>query len=166
MALITFQGKPLKTVGELPKVGSRAPDFTLTKMDLAETHLKDFLGKKVILSIFPSIDTGTCAEAERRFNEKANQLQNTVILCISADLPFAQKRFCAAEGLTQIIPTSTFRHPEFGQTYGAAFVEGPLAGLLSRAIVVLDENNTVIYTQQVPELSKEPDYQAVLNALK
>ncbi len=162
MTSITVQGKPLKTIGELPLVGSLAPDFTLTKVDLSEISLQDFHGKKIILSIFPSVDTPTCANAERYFNEKANQLPNTVILCISVDLPFAQKRFCAAEGLTHVIPASAFRHPEFGKAYGVTISEGPLASLLSRAIVIIDEHGKVIYTQQVSELSAEPNYDEVL----
>ncbi|EKD54877.1 MAG: hypothetical protein ACD_60C00038G0039 [uncultured bacterium] len=166
MASITLQGNPLKTAGELPKIGSQAPDFTLTKVDLTEIQLKDFLGKRVILSIFPSVDTGTCANAERHFNEEANQLKNTVILCISADLPFAQKRFCAAESLTHVMPASTFRHPQFGKSYGVTILEGPMSGLLSRAIVILDEQGKVIYTEQVAELSKEPSYPPILAVLK
>ena len=165
MASITVQGKPLQTVGTLPGVGTSAADFTVTKTDLSEITLKDYAGKKVVLSIFPSVDTGTCATAMRQFNEKANQLKNTVILCISADLPFAQKRFCGAEGLTNVIPASTFRHPDFGKKYGVTISEGPLAGLLSRAVVVLDEKGKVIYTEQVSELSAEPNYDAALNAL-
>ncbi len=165
MASITLQGKPFHTVGDLPKVGSQAPDFTLTKMDLADINLKSFQGKKIILSIFPSVDTGTCANAERHFNERANQLHNTVALCVSADLPFAQKRFCAAEGLENIIPASTFRHPEFGKLYGVAFADGPLLGLLSRSVVVIDEKGKIIYTQQVPETTNEPDFDAVFAAL-
>ncbi len=162
MALISLQGKPVNTVGELPRVGSQAPDFTLTKVDLSEVNLKDFAGKKIILSIFPSVDTPTCAKAEREFNEKANQFKNTVILCVSADLPFAQKRFCSAEGLTNVMPSSVFRHPEFGQHYGVTFADGPLKGILSRAVVVIDEKGKIIYTQQVPEITSEPDYAAVL----
>lgn len=166
MASITVQGKPLQTVGTLPAVGIEAPNFTITKTDLSETTLKDYVGKKVILSIFPSVDTGTCATAMRQFNEKATQLKNTVVLCISADLPFAQKRFCGAEGLTNVIAASVFRHPDFGKKYGVTISEGPLAGLLSRAVVILDEKGKVTYTEQVSELSAEPNYEAALNALK
>ena len=166
MANITLQGKPLQTFSALPKIGSQAPDFTLTKSDFTDIKLKECLGKKTVLSLFPSIDTPTCAMAMRRFNEEASKIKNVLILCVSADLPFALKRFCAAEGITNVIPTSQFRHPEFGTRYGAVIKEGALAGLLSRAVVVFDEKSKVIYTQQVSELSAEPDYEAILKALQ
>lgn len=166
MAEITFLGKPLKTVGSLPGMGDSTPAFTLTKSDLSEIKLSDFKGKKVVLSIFPSLDTPTCATAMHKFNEESQKLNNVAILCISADLPFAQKRFCATENVTNVIPASVFRHPEFGHDYGVTIADGPLAGLLSRAIIVLDEAGKVIYTQQVQELSDEPDYNAVLTALQ
>ena len=165
MATITLQGKPLQTVGDLPKIGSQAPTFTLTKTDLAEITLKDYVGKKVVLSIFPSLDTPTCATAMRQVNEKANQLNNTAVLCVSMDLPFAQKRFCGTEHLDKITAVSAFRHLEFGKKYGVTITEGPLSGLLSRAIVVIDEHGKVKYTEQVSELSAEPNYQTAWNAL-
>ncbi|MGB6976572.1 MAG: thiol peroxidase [Gammaproteobacteria bacterium] len=167
MAKITFKGKPVLTVGELPLIGSLAPDCTLTKTDLSDVALQDFRGKKVILSIFPSLDTPTCATAMRKFNEKAGKISNNAaVLCISADLPFAQSRFCGAEGLQHVIPLSTFRHPEFGLEYGVTIAEGPLEELMSRAVVVLDEKGKVIYTQQVAEITEEPDYEAVLKVLQ
>jgi thiol peroxidase len=165
MTTITLMGNPVQTMGTLPEVGNNAPDFTLTKTDLSDITLKECLGKKIILNIFPSVDTPTCAASVRHFNETANKLNNVLILCVSADLPFAQKRFCGAENLTRVLPVSSFRHPEFGKHYGVTIVNGPIAGLLSRAIVVLDEKGKVIYTQQVPEISEEPDYQAVLAVL-
>jgi thiol peroxidase len=165
MATVTLQGKPQHTLGDLPKVGTPAPDFTLTKTDLSEVNLSHFLGKKIILSIFPSVDTGTCATAARRFNEQCQAMKDVVVLCISADLPFAQKRFCATENLNSIVPVSTFRHSEFGKNYGIALTSGPLAGLLSRAVVILDEKGKVIYTQLVPEISAEPDYENALHAV-
>lgn len=166
MATVTLQGKPQQTTGELPKIGSQAPDFTLTKLDLSETTLPDYLGKKLLLSIFPSVDTGTCATAMRRFNEQADKTPNVKILCISADLPFAQKRFCAAENLNNVMPVSSFRHADFGHKYGVGLSTGPLTGLLTRAVIILDEKGKVIYTQLVPEISAEPDYAAALAALK
>ncbi len=166
MATITFKGTPIHTVGMLPTIGNQAPNFTLTKTDLSEIHLKDFLGKKLVLSIFPSIDTKTCAIAERQFDAKLNQLENVILLCISADLPFAQMRFCAAENLTKVIPASVFRHPEFGQQYGVTIMDGPLAGLLSRAVIILDEKGKIIYSEQVKELAEEPNYETILSILK
>ncbi len=166
MATITLKGKPLQTLGSLPKIGSQAPDFSLTKTDLSEIKLKDCFGKKLVLSIFPSVDTPTCALAMRHFNEAVEKLENVLVLCVSADLPFALSRFCGAEKLTKVIPTSVFRHHEFGAKYGVTIKEGALAGLLSRAVVVTDEKGKVIYTQQVAELADEPDYQAVLEHLR
>lgn len=165
MATITLKGNTINTVGNLPANGAAAPDFKLTKTDLSELSLKDFAGKKVVLNIFPSIDTPTCAAAARKFNEKANSLDNTVILCVSADLPFALNRFCAAEGLQNIIPASVFRNPEFGEQYGVKIVDGPIAGLLSRAIVVIDADGKVIHTEQVSEVANEPDYEKVIQKL-
>lgn len=162
MAKITFKGDVIHTLSSLPSVGSHAPDFTATKTDLSEISLKSFKDKKIILNIFPSLDTPTCAMSVRKFNEKAAQLSNVVVLCISADLPFAQNRFCGAEGLTNVIPLSIFRHPEFGKKYGVTIIEGPLAGLLSRAVLIMDEKHQVIYGQQVPEIAQEPDYEAAL----
>jgi thiol peroxidase len=165
MATITLKGAPTNTIGELPKMGSQAPGFTLTKADLSEATLTNYPGKKIVLNIFPSLDTPTCAMSVREFNKKAGELPNVVVLCISADLPFAQQRFCTTENLKNVIPLSVFRHPEFGKNYGVTIVDGPLAGLLSRAVVILDEKGNVIYSQQVPEIAQEPDYNAALNKL-
>ncbi len=165
MASITLKGNPVSTVGELPTKGSDAPSFTAVKTDLSECALSALAGKKVVLNIFPSIDTGVCAASTRRFNEEAGELDNTVVICVSADLPFALGRFCGAEGLERVVPVSTFRDPEFGLDYGVTIADGPLAGLLSRAVVVIDEAGKVVYTEQVPEITQEPDYEAALAAL-
>jgi thiol peroxidase len=166
MAKITFKGNPINTVGTLPAVGSKAPDFKLTKTDLADVSLKDFAGKKVILNIFPSIDTGVCATSVRKFNQEAAALPNTVVVGVSKDLPFAHKRFCGAEGINAVVTTSDLREGTFGKSYGVTMTEGPLAGLLSRSVVVLDEKGTVKYTEQVPEITQEPDYAKALAAVK
>jgi len=166
MAQVTFKGNPINTAGSLPKVGSVAPDFKLIKADLSPVSLSELKGKKVILNIFPSIDTPVCAASVRRFNVEASQLPNTAVLCISKDLPFAQKRFCAAEGLDNVITASEFRDSSFGSAYGVQIADSPLQGLFSRAIVVVDENGRVVYTEQVPEIAQEPDYAKALNALK
>lgn len=166
MSTVTLQGKPFNTIGALPKIGSQGPDFTLTKTDLTELPMKQCLGKRTLLNIFPSLDTPTCAMSVRHFNEEASKLDNIAILCVSADLPFAQKRFCAAENINNVMTVSTFRHPEFGVKYGVAIKDGPLSGLMSRAIIILDEKGKVLYTQHVSELANEPDYQAALAALK
>lgn len=166
MAVIMFQGTLLHTSGELPAIGSQAPNFTVTKTDLSEIKLRNYVGRKIILNIFPSLDTSTCATAMFCFNEIAKQFKNILILCISADLPFAQKRFCAAEHLENVQPVSVFRHPSFGEDYGVTITEGPLAGLLSRAVVILDEQGHVIYTQQVKEITTEPDYQTIISILE
>jgi thiol peroxidase len=165
MASITLKGNPVTTSGELPVVGSNAPAFSAVKTDLSNCSLADLTGKKVVLNIFPSIDTGVCAASTRRFNEEAGKLDNTVVVCVAADLPFALARFCGAEGLENVVPVSVFRNPEFGADYGAAIVDGPLAGLLSRAVVVIDEAGKVVYTEQVPEITEEPNYEAALAAL-
>lgn len=165
MATITYKGSPIHTVGSLPAIGEKAPDFTVTKTDLSEIKLKNYLGKKVIMNIFPSLDTPTCASALNNFKEIANQFKNILILCISADLPFAQNRFFAGEEIKNIQPASIFRHSEFGKLYGVTITDSPLAGLLSRAIVILNEKGIVIYTQQVNEITDEPDYKAMVNAL-
>lgn len=165
MITINLKGTPIHTIGTLPEIGTKAPDFTVTKTDLSEIKLKDYAGKKIILNIFPSLDTPTCAATMLHFNEIANEFPNTVILCVSADLPFAQKRFCSAEHLENVQPASVFRHPGFGKTYGVTITDGPLAGLLSRAVVMLDEHGKVVYTQQVAELTEEPDYSAIKDAL-
>lgn len=165
MAKITFKGTAAHTQGDLPAVGSSAPDFKLTAGDLSEKSLSDFKGKKVVLNIFPSIDTGTCAASVRKFNEKAAGLENTVVLCISRDLPFAQGRFCAAENLENVITLSEFKDSNFSDAYQVRFVDSPLAGLLSRSVVVIDEEGKVAYTEQVAETTEEPDYDKALAAL-
>jgi len=165
MAIITLKGEPIETVGELPEVKTAAPDFNLTKTDLSDVSLGSFKGKRIILNIFPSIDTDVCAASARRFNEEVNRLDNTVVFCISADLPFAHKRFCEAEGLENIIPLSAFRSGGFGIDYGVTITSGPLNGLLSRAIVIIDQQGEVTYTEQVPEIAQEPDYDAALKAV-
>lgn len=165
MTTITLKGQPIETVGALPEVGKPAPDFSLVKSDLSNATLSDFSGNAMVLNIFPSIDTPVCAASARRFNKEASELDNTVVLNISADLPFAHSRFCEVEGLKNVIPLSVFRSPNFGRDYGVTITTGPLAGLLSRAIVVIDTNGTVAYTQQVPEIGEEPDYGAALTAL-
>ncbi len=165
MASITLKGNSIHTCGDLPKVGSTAPDFILLKNDLSTVNLTAYAGKKKVLSVFPSIDTPVCATSVRKFNERAAGLANTAVLNISADLPFAQKRFCAAEGITGVETLSTFRS-SFAKDYGLEIADGPLAGLCSRAIIVLDENNKVIYTEQVPEITQEPDYEKAIAALK
>ena len=165
MSKITLKGEPIETVGELPQVKATAPDFTLTKTDLSDVSLGSFKGKRIILNIFPSIDTDVCAASARRFNEEVNRLDNTVALCVSADLPFAHKRFCEAEGLENIIPLSVFRSGDFGIDYGVTITGGPLTGLLSRSILIIDEEGKVTYTEQVPEIAQEPDYDAALKAV-
>lgn len=166
MADITLKGNPVKTSGNLPGKGTTAPDFSITKTDLSETSLSDYSGKRVVLNIFPSLDTSTCAASVRQFNAKAQSLENTVVLCISHDLPFAQKRFCGAEGLDHVIPCSVFRSPSFGKDYGINITTGTLSGLLARAVVIMDENRKVIYTELVPEITREPDYDSAIKALK
>jgi thioredoxin-dependent peroxiredoxin len=165
MANITLGGSPIHTSGELPAVGARAPDFKLTAGDLKDLALADFKGKKKVLNIVPSLDTPVCATSTRKFNEKAGKLPNVAVLVISADLPFASKRFCTTEGLANVTPLSTFRST-FGKDWGVSIVDGPLAGVTSRAVVVLDENDRVVYEEQVPEIKQEPNYDAALAALK
>jgi thiol peroxidase len=165
MAQITLQGNPINTIGNLPANGSQAPDFQLTKTDLSDVNMDDFAGTRLILNIFPSIDTEVCAMSVRRFNAEAEKLDNTSVLCISADLPFAQGRFCGAEGLDRVITLSMMRDQKFGADYGLAITDGPLAGLLSRAIVIVDTDGAVIYSEQVPEITQEPDYAAALKIL-
>jgi thiol peroxidase len=166
MAQVTHRGNPIKVNGELPTVGSAAPAFTLVAGNLADVTLATFAGKRKVLNIFPSIDTPTCATSVRKFNAQANELTNAVVLCISADLPFAQARFCGAEGLENVQNLSTMRGREFIENYGVAIVEGPLSGLTTRAVVVLDENDKVLHSELVPEIGQEPDYDAVLAVLK
>ena len=165
MAQITLKGNPIHTSGELPKAGAPAPGFTLTRKDLSEVSLPDFKGQRLVLNIFPSVDTPTCATSVRTFNAQASKAPNTVVLCISQDLPFAAGRFCAAEGLENVVPASAFRSPDFGQSYGVTLVDGPLRGLLARAVVVVDGDGKVIHTQLVPEIASEPDYAAALASL-
>jgi thiol peroxidase len=165
MASITLGGNPVKTSGELPNVGSKAPEFELIKTDLSIATLADFLGSKLVLNIFPSVDTGTCAASVRKFNENASQLENTKVLCISRDLPFAQKRFCGAEGLENVINLSDFKSGSFGKDFGLEIMDSVLAGLHSRVVIVLDENGIVQYAEQVAEIADEPNYESALAAL-
>ncbi len=166
MADFKLKGNPFHTCGDLPKVGDKAPSFKLTKTDLSQTSEADYSGKRVVLNIFPSIDTPTCATSVQRFNKEANSLDNTVVLCVSRDLPFAQKRFCGAEGLDNVVPASDFRNGEFGRTYGVQIEDGPLAGLLARSVVVIDESGKVIHSQLVDETADEPDYDAAISNLR
>jgi thioredoxin-dependent peroxiredoxin len=165
MAQITLKGNPIHTSGDLPKAGAAAPAYTLVRTDLSEISSKDLAGQRVVLNIFPSMDTPTCAASVRKFNARANEKPNTTILCVSADLPFAQKRFCAAEGLDKVVPASTFRNADFGKAFGVALVDGPLKGLLARAVVVVDGSGKVVHTELVPEIAQEPDYNAALAVL-
>ena len=164
MAEITLRGNPIHTIGDLPAVGSPAPAFTLTGGDLSDVTAGDFAGKSLVLNIFPSIDTGVCAASVRAFNEKAGGRQDASVLNVSNDLPFAQTRFCGAEGIENVTSASAFRS-DFGSEYGVTITDGPLAGLLSRAVVVVDPDGVVSYTEQVPEIGQEPDYDAALAAL-
>ena len=166
MAEVMFKGNPVHTAGSLPKPGSMAPDFKLVKTDLSTLSLGDLKGKKVVMNIFPSLDTPTCATSVRRFNAEADKLANTVVLCISRDLPFAQKRFCGAEGLNNVIAASEYRDSSFSDAYGVRITDGPLAGLFSRAIVVVDEAGKVVYIEQVREISQEPEYEKALAAVR
>ena len=165
MSTVNLQGKPFRTIGELPKSGSTAPNFTLTADDLTEKALWDYRGKTIVLNIFPSIDTAVCAQSVRKFNDAATARPDVVVIGISADLPFALKRFCADEGIDNMVMLSTFRSPAFGTDYGVRMVEGPFAGLMSRAVVVIDEHGKVVHAEQVPEIDQEPDYKAALAAL-
>jgi thiol peroxidase len=165
MARISSRGEMVDTSGELPEVGSRAPDFALRKADLSPVSLADYAGSRLVLNIFPSIDTPTCAKSVRQFNERAAAMRNTRVLCVSADLPFALGRFCGAEGIDRVETASVYRAPEFGLDYGVYMAEGRLGGLLARAVVVIDEAGSVIHRELVPEIAQEPDYEAVLAAL-
>jgi len=165
MAKTLLQGTPITTSGELPKVGTQAPDFQMTAKDLAEVPLASFKGKKVILNIFPSIDTAVCALSVRKFNQEAAGLADTVVLCISADLPFAQSRFCGAEGIANVVTLSAFRS-DFPEKYGVRFVDGPLKGLLARSVIVLDRVGIVKYTELVDETAHEPNYAGAIEAVK
>ena len=166
MAKITFKGNPVNTSGELPSKGTKAPDFSLVKSDLGSLSLSELKGKKVILNIFPSLDTSVCAATVRKFNQMASGIKNVTVLGISKDLPFAHSRFCSTEGITNLITLSGFRDKEFGKAYGIDYTDGPMVGLYARGIVIIDESGTVVYTQQVAEHTHEPDYEAALNAVQ
>lgn len=165
MATITLKGNAIQTIGSLPAVGSKAPDATLVATDLQEVTIQSFAGSKIVLNIFPSIDTGVCAASVRAFNKHASSLSNTKVLCISRDLPFAQARFCGAEGLNNVINLSDFKTGSFGKAYGLEITTGALAGLHSRAVIVLNEQGVVVYAEQVPEIAQEPNYDAALKAI-
>jgi thiol peroxidase len=158
MAQVTFQGSPMHTVGDMPRVGTQAPDFVLTKTDLSDISMNDVLGKRIVMNIFPSVDTPVCAASVRRFNSDMSEFNNTVVLCISRDLPF--------EGIENVIPASELRTLDFGKLYGVRIIDGPLAGLLARAVMILDNTGRVIYRQLAPEIAEEPDYESVLRTLK
>ncbi len=166
MAQVTLKGNPIHTNGDLPAVGAKAPDFKLTAGDLKDVSLADYRGKKKILNIVPSLDTPTCATSTRRFNESAGKLANTVVLVVSADLPFAAKRFCTTEGLQNVVPLSLMRDKSFAKDYGVLLQDGPLAGITARAVVVVDEGDQVVYRQLVPEIGQEPDYEKALAAAR
>ena len=166
MATITLKGNPIHTSGELPAPGATAPDFKLTKADLADVGLKDFAGQKKILNVVPSLDTGVCATSAKKFNEAVAKLTGVVLLNVSADLPFAAGRFCESNGLKNVVALSTFRSPDFAKAYGVAIVDGPLAGLTARAVVVLDAQNKVRHAELVPEIAQEPDSAAALAAVR
>ena len=165
MALITLKGNPVNTSGNLPAIGSKAPDFTLVKNDLSELSLADLRGKKVLLSISPSLDTGICATSVRKFNQTAAGKSNTVVLAITKDLPFANARFCSTEGIENVTALSGFRNYNFGKDYGLEIIDGSFKGLYSRVLIVIDENGNIKYTQQVPEIAQEPDYDKALAVL-
>jgi len=166
MAKITLKGNEIQTIGNLPEIRRSAKDFNLKATDLSTKSLNDFKGKNVILNIFPSVDTGTCAASVRQFNETASNLENTTVLCISRDLPFAQARFCGAEGIDNVVMLSDFNTGQFGKDYGLEIINGPMEGLHSRCIIILDENGKVVYTEQVPEIVDEPNYKKALSAIK
>ena len=166
MAQITLGNDPVTTTGELPAVGSKAPDFNVTKTDLTDTTLNDFKGKNVVLNIFPSIGTGVCSASVRKFNELAAGKDNTVVVCVSRDLPFAHKQFCEAEGIENVIPTSEYKDNGFSDNYHVKMLNGKFEGLLSRCVVVIDPDGTVVYTEQVPTIGQEPDYEKALAAIK
>jgi thiol peroxidase len=165
MAQVTLKGSPIHTNGDLPSVGAKAPPFKLTTGELKDVSLEDYRGKRKILNIVPSLDTGVCATSTRKFNQHASSLPNTVVLVISADLPFAAKRFCTAEGLENVVPLSLMRDKKFAQDYGVLLQDGPLAGITARAVVVLDENDKVLHSEMVPEIAQEPNYEAALKSL-
>ncbi len=165
MSQVLLKGNAISTSGELPKVGSAAPDFRLTKSDLSDISLKDFVGKKILLNIYPSIDTGICATSVRKFNVDAASIPNTVVVGVSRDTPFALGRFCGAEGIDKVVTTSELRDMSFGERYGVRITSSGMAGLLARSVVVIDASGKVAYTEQVPEIVSEPNYQAALDAL-
>ena len=165
MAQVTLKGDPVQTIADLPVVGEVAPEFTLVDKNFAEISLSDFAGQKVVLNIFLSVDTSTCAMSARRFNMEIAKHDNAVAICVSMDLPFAHARFCGAEGLENVVSASAFRNPEFGKSYGVRLLDSPIKGLFARAVVVIDEKGRVVYNQLVPEISQEPDYDAALEAL-
>lgn len=166
MAQVTLKGNPVQVEGQLPQVGTQAVDFTLTAGDLSNATLATFAGKRKVLNIFPSVDTPTCATSVRKFNAQANDVENTVVLCISSDLPFAQARFCGSEGLDNVKNLSDFRNADFAVDYGVSIADGPLQGLTARAVVVLDENDKVLHSELVSEIGQEPNYEAALSVLK
>lgn len=166
MATTNFKGQPVKVIGEFIQVGKVAPDFELVKTDLSSFSLKELKGKNVILNIFPSLDTSVCATSVRKFNKLAANLQDTVVLAISKDLPFAHGRFCSTEGIENVIPLSDFRISDFDENYGVCMGDGPLVGLLARAVVVVGKDGKVVYTELVPEVTQEPDYDKALEAVK
>lgn len=166
MSTVTLGGNKVNVKGNFPAIGSQAPDFTLVKSDLSELTLSSLKGKKVVLNLFPSLDTKVCAMSVRKFNEMAAQMENTVVLAISKDLPFAHARFCTTEGIEKVIGLSAFRNCSFGEEYGVALADGPLAGLLARAVIILDEQGKVVYTELVPEITHEPNYEEALKGLK
>lgn len=166
METVYFKGTPVHTYGEVPEVGSKAPDFTLVTKDLAEINLADFAGKRLVLNVFPSLDTPVCAASVRRFNKDAADIDNVAVVCVSMDLPFAMSRFCVAEGIENVVAASAFRSPEFAHNYGLQLTDGPLAGLLARCVLIIDENSKVIYRDLVDEITHEPDYEAAVKVLK
>lgn len=165
MAKISFKGGEVNTIGELPKKDTQAPNFKLVTGQLAEVSLSDYKGKTVVLNIFPSLDTSVCAASVRKFNQEAAKLNNTVVLAVSADLPFAAGRFCTAEGIENVTPVSVFRSPEFGKDYGVLMTDGPLKGLLARAVVIIDPKGNISYIELVPEITQEPNYQTAINSI-
>lgn len=166
METTAFKGTPVHTCGHLPHTGSLAPRFTLTRGDLTELRSEELKGRRIVLNIFPSLDTAVCATSVRKFNQLAASLDNTTVVAVSKDLPFAQSRFCTTEGIENLIAASAFRSPEFAREYGIEMVNGPLAGLLARAVVIIDETGRIVYTELVPEITREPDYEAAIKALK
>lgn len=166
METVFFKGTPCHTYGSIPAVGSQAPCFNLTGKDLNEVRCSDYKGKRVVLNVFPSLDTPVCAMSVRRFNADASKLDNTAVVCVSMDLPFAMNRFCTAEGIENVTVASAFRSPMFAEEYGLQLTDGPLAGLLARAVIIIDENGKIIYSELVDEITREPDYEAALSVLK